>query len=90
MQSEGDERQPGLKPALIAEGLRGPEGPLFHGGARIWGFFRDLLELVSWTGLREGGQFPQGLKPSVYAARSGTAEAVPCPKPTQNHYEARP
>src|ERR1039458_993983 len=26
------------------------------------------------------GQFPQGLKPGVYALRSGTAETVPCPK----------
>jgi hypothetical protein len=35
------ERPPGLKPALIV-GLRGPEGPLFHGHARIREFFRKL------------------------------------------------
>jgi hypothetical protein len=34
----------GLKPCAIATGLRGPEGPLFHGDARIREFFRSLLE----------------------------------------------
>jgi hypothetical protein len=45
------ERPPGLKPALISRGLRGPfdklragsEGPLFHGGAHIRNFFRQAL-----------------------------------------------
>jgi hypothetical protein len=30
----------GLKPALISRGLRGPEGPLFHGNPQISEFFR--------------------------------------------------
>jgi hypothetical protein len=32
----------GLKPALIANSLRGPEGPLFHGDAHILESFRKL------------------------------------------------
>jgi len=32
----------GLKPAHIPGNLRGPEGPLFHGDARIGEFFRNL------------------------------------------------
>jgi hypothetical protein len=31
-----------VKPALISENSRGPEGPLFHGCAHICEFFRDL------------------------------------------------
>jgi len=42
MQSDENERPPGLKPGLIAERLRGPEGPFFHGDACICGFFRNL------------------------------------------------
>jgi hypothetical protein len=42
MQCAEKERPPGLKPALIVVGLRGPEGPLFHGHARIREFFRKL------------------------------------------------
>jgi hypothetical protein len=34
--------KPGLKPAQISGNLRGPEGPLFHGDARIREFFRNL------------------------------------------------
>ena len=34
-----DERQAqGLKPLVIPRGLRVPEGPLFHGDARLWIF----------------------------------------------------
>ena len=36
------QRPQGLKPALISRGLRGPEGRLFHGNARICEFFRSL------------------------------------------------
>ena len=42
MQSDEEERQPGLKPRLISEGLRGTEGPLFHGDTNICDFFRKL------------------------------------------------
>jgi tetraacyldisaccharide 4'-kinase len=49
--SAEEQRPPGLKPAVILEGLRGPEGPLFHGGANIPDggadfpeFFRKLLQ----------------------------------------------
>jgi hypothetical protein len=35
MQSADGERPLGLKPSLIARRLRGPKGPLFHGGAGI-------------------------------------------------------
>jgi len=47
----------GLKPSLIRNGLRGPEGPLFHGAACIHGArmrqfpqccFRRALRLI-WT-----------------------------------------
>ncbi len=38
MQSSEKELPPGLKPALISLGLRGPEGPLFHGDPHIRGF----------------------------------------------------
>jgi len=31
-----------LKPSLIRNGFRGPEGPLFHGAARVRRFFRSL------------------------------------------------
>jgi hypothetical protein len=41
--SEEERRPPGLKPAHIAGNLRGPEGPLFHGDARIREFFRNLF-----------------------------------------------
>src|SRR5579859_5823073 len=34
------QRLPGLKLAMISEGLRGPEGPLFHGSANIRESFR--------------------------------------------------
>jgi hypothetical protein len=40
MQSADEERPLGLKPSLIANRLRGPEGPLFHGDAGIREFFR--------------------------------------------------
>jgi hypothetical protein len=43
MQCAETERPPGLKPALIVLGVRGPEGPLFHGHARIREFFRMLF-----------------------------------------------
>jgi hypothetical protein len=33
---------PGLKPTGIPQGLRGPEGPLFHDGPNICRFFRSL------------------------------------------------
>src|SRR5579859_3551428 len=42
------QRPPGLKPVTILEGIRGPEGPLFHGSASIRAFFRKLMG----TGLR--------------------------------------
>ena len=42
--SDEEKRPPGLKPADIPGNLRGPEGPLFHGDARIREFFRNLLE----------------------------------------------
>jgi hypothetical protein len=42
MQSSEEKRPPGLKPALISLGLRGPEGPLFHGDPHIFEFFRKL------------------------------------------------
>jgi len=42
MQSSEEKRPPRLKPALISLGLRGPEGPLFHGGPHISEFFRKL------------------------------------------------
>jgi len=37
-----EERPPGLKPRLISERSRGPEGPLFHGDTDICDFFRKL------------------------------------------------
>jgi hypothetical protein len=40
--SDEERRPPGLKPAHIPGNLRGPEGPLFHGDARIREFFRNL------------------------------------------------
>jgi hypothetical protein len=40
---ERGRRPPGLKPARIPGNLRGPEGPLFHGDARIREFFRNLF-----------------------------------------------
>jgi len=43
MQSAEEKRPPGLKPAFISRDLCGPEGPLFHGDARIREFFRSLL-----------------------------------------------
>jgi hypothetical protein len=40
-----DKKRPlGLKPAHIRNDLRGPEGPLFHGGADIHEFFRSPLK----------------------------------------------
>jgi hypothetical protein len=36
-------RTTGAKAQLITEGLRGPEGPLFHGDACIPAFFRNLF-----------------------------------------------
>jgi len=42
MQSAKEERPPGLKPAVISRGLRGPEGPLFHDSSHIRAFFRWL------------------------------------------------
>ena len=42
MQCAEKERPPGLKPVLIVLGLRGPEGLLFHGHARVREFFRKL------------------------------------------------
>jgi hypothetical protein len=41
----------------------------------------DWLELVSKVLLRVQKADPQGLKPAFLADPSGTAEAVPCPKP---------
>ena len=43
--------------------------------------FRDSLELVSQMVLRPARAKPSGLKPSVYAALGGPAEAGPYPKP---------
>ena len=40
--AQSDARPPGLKPRLISGGLRGPEGPLFHGDMDICDFFRKL------------------------------------------------
>jgi hypothetical protein len=37
-----EQRALGLKPLVILKGLRGPEGPLFHGDADICEFFRKL------------------------------------------------
>jgi hypothetical protein len=37
--------QPGLKPALILNALRGAEAPLFHVATHFPGFFRSLLGL---------------------------------------------
>jgi hypothetical protein len=47
-----EERRPqGLKPALIPNALRGPEGPLFHGDSYICEFFSSLLAapLSKWS-----------------------------------------
>jgi hypothetical protein len=38
-----ERRPPGLKPALIPNAFRDPEGPLFRGDLYIRGFFRSLL-----------------------------------------------
>jgi hypothetical protein len=42
MQSAEEQRPLGLKPTMISRGLRGPEGPLFHGDPHIREFFRSL------------------------------------------------
>jgi len=41
-QSAEEQRPLGLKPTMISRGLRGPEGPLFHGDPHIREFFRSL------------------------------------------------
>jgi hypothetical protein len=41
--ARGQRRPPGLKPLMIQSNLRGPEGPLFHGCAKLHEFFRTLL-----------------------------------------------
>ena len=41
-------RPPGLKPSLMRDDLRGPEGPLFHGEAEIYVFFRSLFSRAGW------------------------------------------
>ena len=51
MQSGEEERPPGLKPRLISEDLRGPEGPLFHGDKDIYDFSRKLWRRVDEDGL---------------------------------------
>jgi hypothetical protein len=48
MQSEKKWPQ-GLKPALIFS-LRGPEGPLFHGGAHSHGALTAVLSFMSYYG----------------------------------------
>ena len=48
MQSE-EKRPQGLKPALIFS-LRGPEGPLFHGGAHSHGALTAVLSFMSYCG----------------------------------------
>jgi len=42
MQFADKKRPPGLKPMMIQSGLRGPEGPLFHGSAGFREFFHSL------------------------------------------------
>jgi hypothetical protein len=41
---------------------------------------KPQLELVSKMHFRLRGKGPQGLKPTIFAALSGTAEAVPYPR----------
>ena len=57
MQSE-EKRPQGLKPALIFS-LRGPEGPLFHGGAHSHGALTAVLSFMSYCRCVHSGVIPE-------------------------------
>jgi hypothetical protein len=58
---------------------------LFYAMRKDWGWKRNAWSLFHRPASARGGQFPQGLKPTSLIGSGGTAEAVPFPKPTQNH-----
>src|ERR1700687_6221697 len=80
MQSAGEERPPGLKPTGISQGLRGPEGPLFHGDARILhgthAFFTGTHAFVSSSASFEAVPYPEPARTRILAVRDGQAPSL--------------
>jgi TldD protein len=66
-----EKRPPGLKPAIISWGLRGPKGPLFQSGSQIREFFHSLLFAAISCAILFAG-----LSTSARAADSASGDVV--------------